>query len=151
MSLPYFPPTGSCFDVCVSLIELYIDRTGLCVSMLYLLDNGHLLRAVRAWGGGEGGWGFVNVVAGDTLRLALAKFLSLFCLHNLPSSDYSFRFLFAWVISDCIGRCQKNQIHRVAQQGRTRWHQMEEGYVKVWSPILHMDGRTQKLLPFLIL
>lgn len=51
--------------------------------------------SLRWGGGGEGGWGFVNVVAGDTLRLALAKFLSLFCLHNLPSSDYSFRFLFA--------------------------------------------------------
>ena len=64
MNSPYFPPTTPCFDLCVPLIELNIDRTGLCISMLFLFDNSHLLRG-----------GFK--VVGDAHQLGKFKFLSL--------------------------------------------------------------------------
>jgi hypothetical protein len=43
MNLPYFPPTGPCSDRYVSFVELYIDGTGLCVHMLFLVFYSHLL------------------------------------------------------------------------------------------------------------
>lgn len=98
MNLPYFPPTGPYSDRCVSLVELYIDGTGLYVCMLFLVDHSHLL----------GGY---LVSSRVTLRQLEAAFIR-------NSADYIFRYL-SWDVNFAGNTGSDADVARLCSTGNT--------------------------------